>query len=151
MQSQKLLHTSFKKLHKWLTVVNLLFLASACLILCCDSTVVSIYKLKIHYIVNIIHLFWSLFGQLYNIFWSRLCSTYSRWMKFHMWYCFQGKQPVYYHKPLQIWWACIIFIEISLYYFTIYTWTCSYFICIGGCYHVILCSNLCNNLRNCSI
>ena len=32
----------------------------------CEYTVVNIYKLRIHYIVNIIHLFSSLFDQLFN-------------------------------------------------------------------------------------
>ena len=34
----------------------------------CDSTIVNTYKFRIHYIVNIIHLFSSLFDQLYNVY-----------------------------------------------------------------------------------
>ena len=60
---------------KWIrdSLCNFLFGFS----MLCDSAIV--YKFRIHYIVNIIHLFSSLFDQFYNIYWTHDFVLYLLW------------------------------------------------------------------------
>ena len=109
----------------------------------CDSTIVNTYKFRIHYIVNILHLFWSLFDQLYNVYWIHdfvLPTITIAW--FQELHRVDHSYVVLFSRKTSCELICVSMYNnimcIDIYYFTIYTCTCSYFVYTVGCYHAYI-------------